>query len=108
MRLSDVAEVIDSVENLRNAGLANGKPAVLVILYRQPGANIIETVDRVQGAAAAAAGVDARRRSTSTVAIDRTTTIRASLHDVERTLLIAIGLVILVVFAVPAQRCAPR
>ena len=48
MRLSDVAEVNDSVENMRNAGLANGKPAVLVILYRQPGANIINTVDRVK------------------------------------------------------------
>ena len=48
MRLSDVAEVDDSVENLRNQGLANGKPAVLVILYRQPGANIIDTVDRVK------------------------------------------------------------
>ena len=48
MRLSDVGEVVDSVENMRNAGLANGKPAVLVILYRQPGANIIETVDRVK------------------------------------------------------------
>jgi len=48
VRLSDVGEVVDSVENLRNAGIANGKPAVLVILNRQPGANIIDTVDRVK------------------------------------------------------------
>ena len=48
MRLADVGEVTDAVENIRNAGLANGKPAVLVILYRQPGANIIDTVDRVK------------------------------------------------------------
>ncbi len=79
------------------SGLADGKPAVLVILYRQPGANIIETVDRVK------ALLPALKASIPTdidmkVAIDRTTTIRASLHDVERTLLIAITLVILVVF----------
>src|SRR6185437_11160141 len=81
-----------------NQGLANGKPSVLVILYRQPGANIIDTVDRVKALlpalkASIPADIDL------TVAADRTTTIRASLHDVERTLLIAIGLVILVVFA---------
>ena len=56
VRLTDVGEVIDGVENLRNAGLANGKPSVLVIIYRSPGANIIETVDRIYGAAAGAAG----------------------------------------------------
>src|SRR4029453_17093515 len=49
VRLADLAEVEDSVENLRNAGLGNGKPAVLIIIFRQPGANIIETVDRVRG-----------------------------------------------------------
>ena len=47
VRLSDVAEVVDSVEDMRNAGMVNGKPAVLIIVFRQPGANIIETVDRV-------------------------------------------------------------
>ena len=88
----------DSVEDLRNAGLANGKPAVLVILYRQPGANIIETVDRVKARAAAARGVDPARHRSRRSAIDRTTTIRASLRDVERTLVIAVVLVILVVF----------
>jgi multidrug efflux pump len=97
VRLSDVAEVVDSVENLRNAGLANGKPSVLVILYRQPGANIIQTVDRIT------AQLPDLRASVSpaidiTVAVDRSTTIRASLKEVERTLLIAIVLVILVVF----------
>jgi multidrug efflux pump len=96
VRLSDVAEVVDSVENLRNAGLANGKPAVLVILYRQPGANIIETVDRVvallpQLRASISPAIDVA------VAVDRSTTIRASLYDVERTLIISIVLVIIVV-----------
>jgi multidrug efflux pump len=97
VRLSDVAEVVDSVEDLRNQGLANGRPSVLVILSREPGANIIDTVDRVKDVlpelrASIPAGAEL------TVASDRTTTIRASLRDVEYTLLIAIGLVILVVF----------
>jgi multidrug efflux pump len=97
VRLSDVAQVLDSVENIRNLGLANGQPAVLVILYRQPGANIIDTVDRVVAMipalkAAIPTDIDIR------VAMDRTTTIRASLVAVQRTLAIAIGLVILVVF----------
>jgi multidrug efflux pump len=97
VRLSDVAEVLDSVENVRNLGLANGQPAVLVILYRQPGANIIDTVDRV------VAMIPALKASIPTdidirVAMDRTTTIRASLSAVQRTLGIAIGLVVLVVF----------
>jgi multidrug efflux pump len=97
VRLQDVAQVLDSVENVRNLGLANGQPAVLVILYRQPGANIIETVDRVIGL------IPALKASIPTdidikVAMDRTTTIRASLLAVQRTLLIAIALVILVVF----------
>jgi multidrug efflux pump len=97
VRLSDVAEILDSVENVRNLGLSDAKPAVLVILFRQPNANIIDTVDRVT------ALIPALKASIPTdievkVANDRTTTIRASLHDVERTLLIAITLVILVVF----------
>jgi multidrug efflux pump len=98
VRLPDIATVTDSVENLRNQGLANGKPAVLVILYRQPNANIIDTVDRVVAAlpqlkASIPRGIDIN------LAMDRTTTIRASLNDVERTLIISICLVILVVFA---------
>ena len=98
MRLSDVAEVIDATENIRNDGLANGKRAVLVILYRQPGANIIETVDEVKALlpelqAALPNDVDLM------VASDRTTTIRASLHEVERALTISVILVVLVTFA---------
>ena len=97
VRLADVAQVLDSVENVRNLGLANGQPAVLVIINRQPGANIIETVDRVVGLiptlkASIPTDIDIK------VAMDRTTTIRASLVAVQRTLLIAISLVILVVF----------
>jgi multidrug efflux pump len=82
VRLSDVAEVVDSVENLRNAGLANGKPSVLVILYRQPGANIIETVDRItaQFRRARSPAIDV------TVAVDRSTAIRTSLQEVEHAL----------------------
>jgi multidrug efflux pump len=98
VRLIDVAEVRDSVENLRNQGLSNGKPAVLVFLYKQPGANIIDTVDRVK---AILPQLEASIPSAINVALtlDRTITIRTSLHDVERTLIIAIILVILVVFA---------
>jgi multidrug efflux pump len=97
VRLQDVAEVKDSVENLRNAGISGGKPAILLIINRQPGANIIDTVDRIRAALPqlqteipAAIKVD--------IASDRTPTIRASLRDVERTLAISIGLVIMVVF----------
>ncbi len=87
----------DSVENIRAGGLTNGKPAVLVIIFRQPGANIIETVDRVR------ALVPQLRASLPpaiqlSIALDRTTTIRASVRDVGRTMVISIGLVILVVF----------
>ncbi len=95
--LTDVGAVTDSVEDVRNAGLANGKPSVLVLLTRQPNANIIETVDRVRALlpqlqASMPAAID------MVVATDQTTTIRASLHDVERTLVISMALVILVVF----------
>ncbi len=97
VHLTDVGQVRDSVENLRNQGLSNGKPAVLVILYRQPGANIIDTVDRVKAIlpqlrASIPSAIDV------SLMMDRTTTIRTSLHDVERALMIAVGLVILVVF----------
>src|SRR5437016_517314 len=97
LRVSDVAEVTDSVEDVRTAGLANGKPAVLLIIFRQPGANIIATVDRVRALlpqlrASILGAVDL------SVVLDRTTTIRASIQDVEIALLISIALVILVVF----------
>ncbi|UVK50890.1 efflux RND transporter permease subunit [Mesorhizobium sp. AR02] len=98
VRLSDVGQVNDSVENIRNAGLANGKPGVLIILNRSPNANIIATVDRVK------ALLPTLRASISpaidlSLAVGRSTTIRASLSEVAQTLMIAIGLVILVVFA---------
>jgi len=97
VHLSDVSEVVDSVEDLRNLGLYNGKRSVLVILYRQPGANIIDTVDRVKGMlpqlkASLPADVDVLPT------VDRSTTIRASLKDTEHTLIIAVALVVMVVF----------
>jgi multidrug efflux pump len=97
VQLSDIAWVRDSVENVRAAGMVDGKPAVLVIIFRQPGANIIDTVDRIYAAlpqlhASIPAAIDL------TVVLDRTTTIRASVHDVEFTMLISIALVIMVVF----------
>jgi multidrug efflux pump len=97
VRLSDVAEVIDSVEDLRNQGLANGSPSVLLTITQEPGANIIDIVDQVTALLPqlqASIPSDIR----ITVASDRSTTIRVSLHEVERTLLISTGLVIFVVF----------
>src|SRR5205823_2337804 len=97
VRLADVADVVDSVQDVRNAGEANGRPAVLIIVNREPNANILETVQRVRDLmpflsasipAAAELGV----------AMERTSTIRASLAEVEKTLIIAVALVILVVF----------
>ncbi len=97
IRLSDIATVEDSVENIRAAGYVNGKPSILIIVFRQPGANIIDTVDNVRAAlpelkASMPAAIN------MTVVMDRTTTIRASVHDVEITLAISVVLVILVVF----------
>jgi multidrug efflux pump len=98
VRLGDVAEVEDSVSDVRNIGLANGKPSVLIIVFRQPGANVIETVDRVialmpylQSSISPAIAL--------TIALDRTVTVRASVKDIEFTLMVSIILVILVVFA---------
>jgi len=96
--LSDVAEVEDSVENVRNIGLANGKPAVVVIVRRQPGANIIDTVDRIKAALPQLEASIPRAIDVELI-LDRTTTIRSSLHEVESTLVIAVCLVVLVVFA---------
>ncbi|MEQ1793203.1 MAG: multidrug efflux RND transporter permease subunit [Nitrospira sp.] len=97
VRLSDIATVEQSVEDLRTAGIANGTPAVLIMINRQPGANIIETVDRVR---AILPQLEASIPGSMTlkVMVDRTPVIRAALHDVERTLAISVGLVILVVF----------
>ena len=97
IRLSDIADVQDSVQNIRAAGYVNGKPSVLVIIFRTPGANIIDTVDRIRDAlpslkASIPAAIDL------TIVLDRTTTIRASVRDVERTLMISISLVVFIVF----------
>src|SRR5438552_838554 len=97
VKLADLATVVDSVQDLRNAGSANGKPSVLVIIFRQPNANIIETVDSVgallpQLRASIPSAIDLN------VMMERTTTIRASLRDVERTLTLSVILVVLVVF----------
>jgi len=97
VRVSDIGDVVDSVEDIRNAGYANGKPSVLVIVFRQPGANIISTVDNIRSVlpqlqASLPATIHMK------VAMDQTVTIRASVREVERTLLIAMALVVLVVF----------
>jgi multidrug efflux pump len=97
IRVSDVGNAVDSVEDLRNAGYFNGKPSVSIMISRQPGANIIETVDRIfailpQLKAAIPQSIDMK------VSSDQTVTIRASVHDVEKSMAISIGLVILVVF----------
>ena len=97
IKLSDVADVQDSVENIRAAGFVNGKPSVLVIISRQPGANIIDTVDRIYSELPSLKASIPSAISL-TVVLDRTTTIRASVKDVERTLALSVGLVILVVF----------
>src|SRR5437660_6157680 len=98
VRLRDISEVVDSVEDTRNLGLSNGKRGVLMAIFRQPGANMIDTVDRIM------ALLPLLRASISpslhlTVAVDRTTTIRSSVRDVEIALSISILLVVFVVFA---------
>ncbi len=97
VQLSDVALVRDSVENVRTAGMVDGKNAVLIIIFRQPGANIIDTVDRVR-AALPQLGASISPAISLKVVLDRTTTIRASVRDVELSLIISISLVIMVVF----------
>ena len=97
VRVSDVGQAQDSVEDIRNSGYANGKPSVLVIIFRQPGANIIGTVDRIRGVlpqieASIPGSIDVK------VAMDQTVTIRASVSDTEKTMVISVILVILVVF----------
>jgi hydrophobe/amphiphile efflux-1 (HAE1) family protein len=97
VRVSDVADVVDSVEDIRNAGYANGLPSVLVIVFRQPGANIIDTVDRLR-AQLPQLKADLPQSINFGIALDQTVTIRASVHDVEWTLVISVILVIIVVF----------
>jgi multidrug efflux pump len=97
VHLEDIAKVEDSVQDVRNAGIADGKPAILVIVFRQPGANIIDTVDRVRAA------MPQLQASISpaihmAMVLDQTITIRASVRDIEITLLISIMLVVMVVY----------
>ena len=97
VRVSDVGDAVDSVEDLRSSGYANGKPAVILVIFRQPGANIIDTVDRIR-AAMPQLKAEIPQTIDMTVSLDQTVTIRASVHEVERSLLISVILVILVVF----------
>ncbi|HEX2715341.1 MAG TPA: efflux RND transporter permease subunit, partial [Candidatus Acidoferrales bacterium] len=97
VRLSDVATILESVEDVRTAGLANGKPAAVIIIFRQPGANIIGTVDRIR---ALLPEIQASIPPAVTVSsvTDRTGTIRASVQDIELTLLLTMFLVVMVIF----------
>lgn len=97
LRLSDIADVEDDVEDVRNFGLSDGKPAITMIVFRQPGENIIATVDRIR---ALLPQLEAQIPAAMelSVALDRTITIRASLHDTQMTLILSVILVILVVF----------
>jgi multidrug efflux pump len=97
VRVSDIGDAVDSVEDLRNSGYSNNKPAVLLVIFRQPGANIIQVVDHLRAtlpqlSASISRAIDMR------VVMDQTITIRASVNDVEITLVIAVVLVLLVVF----------
>ncbi len=97
VRMSDIAKVTEGIEDLRNSGYANGKPAVVIGIGRQPGANIIETVDRIK-----ALLPELRASIPPSVTLiptfDRTTTIRASVKDIEFTLLLTVALVVMVIF----------
>jgi multidrug efflux pump len=97
VRLQDVADVIDSQQTVRQAGFLNGKPSVNMLIFRQPGANIITTVDAVQAALPSLQATIPAGEHLITI-LDRTLTIRASVSDIERTLIISVILVILVVF----------
>ncbi|MGB6742409.1 MAG: efflux RND transporter permease subunit [Terracidiphilus sp.] len=97
VRLEDVADVVDSTQNIRTAGYMDGKRAVFVIIFRQPGANIIQTVDRIRAQLPFLEAV-LPQGVTTTLVLDRTTTIRASVTNVETTLIGSVILVVLVVF----------
>jgi multidrug efflux pump len=97
VRLADVADVVDSQQAIRQAGFLNGKPSVNMLIFRQPGANIITTVDAVKAAIPSLKATIPRGEHLVTI-LDRTTTIRASVSDIERTLIISVVLVIAVVF----------
>jgi multidrug efflux pump len=97
IRLADVADVTNGAQNIRTSGYLNGTPSITIMIFRQPGANIIDTVDRVR---AELPSIEASipQGIKTTIVLDRTTTIRASVNDVERTLILSVVLVILVVF----------
>ena len=97
IRLGDVARIVDSSQNLRNMAVANGKPAILLIVFRAPGANIIETVDRVKALLPQLADW-LPQSATLSLRMDRSLTIRASLREVEKSLILAIALVVAVTF----------
>jgi multidrug efflux pump len=97
VRLSDIAEVVDGPQTVMSSGYTNGKPSVLLVIFRQPGANIIDTVDRVR-AMLPQLKADIPPSIDTRFAMDQTLTIRSSVRDVERTLIISVLLVILVVF----------
>ncbi len=97
VRLSDVADVINSTQNIRTAGYMDGTKSVTVIIFRQPGANIIQTVERIRSQLPFLQAV-LPQGIKFTIVLDRTTTIRASVHDVETTLIISICLVVIIVF----------
>jgi multidrug efflux pump len=97
VRLSDVGNVVDSVQDVRNSGVTNGKPGIILVLFRQPAANMIETVDRVRALMPLLQASISPSMHLSVI-IDRTTTIRSSIRDVEISLGISVILVILVVF----------
>lgn len=97
IRLSDVARVVDSSQDVRNMALANGSPAILLIVFRAPGANIIETVDRIREMLPQLASWLPQSANLS-LRMDRSVTIRASLREVEKSLILAMVLVVLVTF----------
>jgi multidrug efflux pump len=97
VRLGDVAEVVDALSDVRNLGMINGQPGIMMAIFRQPGANIIDTVDRVRAILPYLQASISPAINLSIVS-DRTTSVRASVKDIERTLLISIFLVIMVVF----------
>jgi multidrug efflux pump len=97
IRLADIADISDGAQNIRTAGYLNGTPSITIMIFRQPGANIIATVDRVRSELPSIEASIPQGIKT-TIVLDRTTTIRASVSDVERTLILSVVLVILVVF----------
>lgn len=105
VRLSDVAEVTDSIEDVRNAGLSDGKPAVVLVIFKQPGANVIKTIAHVEKVLPLLKA-SIPQSMHMTIVMDRSSTIKASLHDVELTLVIAMLLVVLVAYVFLGEKRA--